>query len=280
VGVGQLKVEVDPSWRNRMIAGLLRGYKQAVRSGVHPYDKWKGAHWLLVSLVELGVTRTDRTAHAAAENVLRWIASPTQQKPKVITGRERRHASMEGNALAACCRLGMAEDPRVRTIAEVLLRSQWPDGGWNCDVNPAAHRSSFHESLAPMWGLVEFHNATGDRNALASAQRAGELLLSHHVFLSTTSGQPIHPEWTHIHWPHYWHYDFFQGLRAIAMLGRLADPRASQALTLLRSLRRSDGTWRTGGRRYWRLSGSSTVEVVDWGNAHEIVTPNALAMVQ
>ena len=168
MGVGQLKVEVDPSWRHRMIAGLLRGYKRAARSGVHPYDKWKGAHWRLVSLVELGVTRTDRTAHAAAED----------------------------------------------------------------------------------------------------------------VYLSRSSGQPIHPEWTHIHWPHYWHYDFFHGLRAIAMLGRLADPRASQALTLLRSLWRSDGTWRTAGRRYWRLRGGSTVELVDWGNAHEIVTPNALAMVQ
>ena len=187
---------------------------------------------------------------------------------------------MEGNALAVCCRLGMAEDPRVRKLVDVLLRSQWPDGGWNCDANPSAHRSSFHESLAPIWGLTEYNHTTGDQDALAAAHRAGELLLSHHVYVSSRTGEPIHPEWTHIHWPHYWHYDFFHGLRAIAMLGRLADPRASRALTLLRSLQRGDGTWRTGGRRYWRRGGSSLVEVVDWGDAHEIVTPNAAAMVQ
>ncbi len=266
--------KLDPSWRKSKIAALLSGQHADGGFGVHPYSKWTGSHWRLVSLVELGVPRTSWPARSAATDVLRWIAAPSE--PLVITGRERRHASMEGNALAVCCRLGMARDRRVRHLVEVLLRSTWPDGGWNCDRNEEATHSSFHETLAPIWGLVEYHRATGDRAALGAASAAGELLLRHRVYKSTRTGHAIQSEWLHIHWPHYWHYDFFHGLRAISMLGMISDPRAAGALEHLRSLRGPDGAWRAGGRRYWHRS----TEVVDWGDAHQVVTAVALAMLQ
>ncbi len=89
------------------------------------------------------------------------------------------------------------------------------------------------------------------------------------------TGEPIDPEWTKIHWPHYWHYDSFHGLGAVAMAGKLADPRAKDALDLLRSQHRPDGTWAANGRRHWRKQGSTGVEVVDWGDGHQMVTPIA-----
>jgi hypothetical protein len=261
------------AWRRSIIRGLMKGQLTDGGFGVHPYSKWKGAHWRLVSLVELGVPGRSRAARAAAKTVLDWIAAPSE--PVIIAGLERRHASMEGNALAVCSRLGISHSPRVSHLAEVLLRSQWPDGGWNCDRNPEAHRSSFHETLAPIWGLVEYHRASGDEHALGAARRAGELLLEHRLFRSR-KGTVIHSEWEHIHWPHYWHYDFFHGLRAVAMLGLLNDPRTEDAMELLMRRRRADGTWRVGGRRYW----SRDTEAVDWGDAHQVVTPAALAMLQ
>jgi hypothetical protein len=268
----------DAAWRRQMIADLLRGQRRDGGFGVHPYFKWTGAHWRLVSLVELGVPARNPACRAAAGHVLDWIATPSEAR--VIAGRERRHASMEGNALAVCCRLGLARNQRVRRLVDVLLRTQWPDGGWNCDVNPRAQRSSFHESLAPIWGLVEYHRATGDSDALGAAERAGELLLEHRLFRSKSTGEPIHPEWLRIHWPHYWHYDFFQGLRAIGWLKRLADPRAADAIALLRS-RRHLGSWRAGGHKYWQRPGAKThPEAVDWGDAHQVVTPAALAILQ
>ncbi|HYM67564.1 MAG TPA: hypothetical protein VEW68_09750 [Patescibacteria group bacterium] len=262
-----------------MIAGLLAGQRPDGSFGVHPYSKWKGAHWRLVSLVELGVPRSSPAARAAARTVLDWVA--TRSEPTVIRGLERRHASIEGNALYAACRLGMAKNRIVRRLVEVLLRSQWPDGGWNCRSDRDAHHSSFHESLAPIFGLAEFHRATGDAAALRAARRTGELLLEHRLYRSSTTGGVIDSEWRHIHWPHYWHYDFFHGLRALERLGLLNDPRAGEARELLASLRRGDGTWAAGGRRYWRRGGTGTgVEAVSWADAHEIVTPIALAMLQ
>jgi len=66
VGVGPLNLSLDPAWRKRMITGLLRGQRRDGGFGVHPYSKWTGAHWRLVSLVELGVPATDAKARAAA----------------------------------------------------------------------------------------------------------------------------------------------------------------------------------------------------------------------
>ena len=262
---------IDHDWRRSRIAALLAGQQPDGGFGVHPYSKWKGAHWRLVSLIELGVPRTSLEANRAADHVLGWIASPRWQEPSVIAGRERRHASMEGNALAVCSRLGKHRDKRVKSLVEVLLRSQWPDGGWNCDRHPEASHSSFHETLAPIWGLFEYHRETRNQRAWDAAQAAGELLLKHELFKSSRTGSPINSEWMHIHWPHYWHYDFFQGLRAVGMLGKAKDPRAEAARKHLDELRHSDGTWHASGRRYWR----PTTEVVDWGDAHQVITPAA-----
>src|SRR5512143_4185067 len=64
--------------------------------GVHPYKKWDGAHWRLVSLVELGIPVRDVRAHAAVEQVLKWLTGETHQsRIKTIDGRIRRCASQE-----------------------------------------------------------------------------------------------------------------------------------------------------------------------------------------
>jgi hypothetical protein len=48
------------------------------------------------------------------------------------------------------------------------------------DATATGRRSSFHESLAPAWGLHEYSQATSD----PTAKRAAELLLEHRLFRS------------------------------------------------------------------------------------------------
>ena len=261
--------------------------------GVHPYKKWDGAHWRLVSLVELGVTNDPR-ACAAADQVLMWLTSDEHRaRIRRINGRTRRCGSQEGNALAVCSRLGMTDDPRVQYLAQSLVEWQWDDGGWNCDVNPRAHHSSFYESLAPLWGLIEYHRVTQDESSLAAAERAAELFLRHRLFRSEGTGEVIDKEWLKLHYPLYYHYDILQALVILARAGKARDPRAQQALDIIKSKRQLDGTWRAEGF-YWKpkepCEGSqslrkvptSNVDVVGWGRRgpNEMITLNALRVLK
>ena len=91
--------------------------------GVHPYAKWMGAHWRLVSLTELGIPAGDGRMFAALETVLEWLGSDRHRSSiREIQGLTRRCASQEGNALAVACRAGIAHDPRVQALAADLIR--------------------------------------------------------------------------------------------------------------------------------------------------------------
>ncbi len=252
--------------------------------GVHPYKKWNGAHWRLVSLVELGIPANDPRVRAAADQVLGWLTSDEHRaRIKTIDGRTRRCGSQEGNALAVCSRLGLVDDARVRGLARDLIAWQWKDGGWNCDVTPSARHSSFYESLAPLWGLIEYHRATGDTDALGAANRAAELFLAHRLFRSSRTGKVINPNWLKLHYPLYWHYDILQALVILARLRPLDDPRMQEALDLIEAKRLPNGCWKAEAF-YWVPPGKrgANVDVVDWGRkgANEMITLNALRVLK
>lgn len=251
--------------------------------GVHPYGKWTGAHWRLVSLVELGIPPGEPRAIAAANSVLDWLTGDGHRKRiPTIAGKVRRCGSQEGNALAVCTRLGMANDPRVELLARSLVEWQWDDGGWNCDKHETAWRSSFNESLAPMWGLHEYATATGAQWARDAAERTSELFLEHRLFRALRTGDVIKESFVVAHYPPFWHYDFAHALLVLSRMGLHRDPRADDARELLASRQRKDGTW-TADKGWWRRPGTkgSNVEAVDWGKqANAMLTLNALRVLQ
>jgi hypothetical protein len=280
--------EADPPEAARVLEGskvraLLAGQRRDGGFGGHAYAKWGGAHWRLVSLVELGVPAGEPRCVAAADTVLAWLTGKGHRAGiRTIDGLTRRCGSQEGNALAVCCRLGLADDPRVRLLAESLVEWQWPDGGWNCDKKATGYRSSFNESLPPMWGLHEYWAATGETTAREAARRTAELLLEHRLFRALATGEPIHESFVTLHYPPFWHYDVLQALVVLARMGLARDPRAADGLELLQERRLSDGRWRPGGR-WWKPPGKpgSNVEVVDWGSGpSEPLTLNALRVLR
>jgi hypothetical protein len=210
----------------------------------HPYKKWWGTHWRLVELADLDTPVPPERVQRGVDQVVAWLLPTLDEIPcGSDEGRPRRHASMEGNAVYAFSRLGFADQPSTRRLVEALIVWQWPDGGWNCDRRRTASRSSFHESVTPALGLAAYARANGDGAARAAADRTADLLLHHQLFRSQRTGEPIHPSWTKLHYPPYWHYDVLQGLRLLHALDRLDDPRAGEALELLRRARRRDGTF-------------------------------------
>jgi len=254
-----------------------------------------------VSLVEMGIPQGHRAAVKATDLVLNWLLGEAHvhNVPK-ISGTYRRCASQEGNALAVCSRLGIALDARVKRLAESLVEWQWPDGGWNCDRREDATHSSFNESLSTLWGLVEYHHASGDELVAESMEKAAEFFLRHRLFRSCRTGEVRQPEtfhskvyrsihsFTELHYPLYWHYDILQALTILHRAGKLGDPRTQEAIDLVESKRGDDGQWRPEGY-YWSLKRKtraklavSNVEIVNWGRGgpNEFITLNALRVLK
>ncbi len=273
---------------------LLSGQRANGGFAVHWYRKWRGVHWRLVSAVELGVPAGNQVALKAANHDLSELSKSLEVEPaENIGGLWRVHASESGNAVGVCSRLGLADDPRVRQLAESLVEWQWPDGGWNCDRTKDARHSTFYHTLPTLWGLNEYLRATGDNDVRRAADKAAEFFLKHRLFKSCTGNGITNPEWVKLHYPLYWHYDILQALRVLSLAGKLGDPRTSEALDIVESKRSQDGTWRPEGY-YWRLGKAPivspfdhprtaefdqpSIEVVDWGRdgPNEMITLNAL----
>jgi hypothetical protein len=273
----------------RIVRALLED-----QPGTHPYSKWVGAHWRVVSLADLGAPPDLPGFREAFQPVLRWLTgrggTPKAAKGLVIEGLTRHCSSQEGNALFVGVHLGLADDPRLRVLAEALQGWQWPDGGWNCDRHADAHHSSVNETFPALRGLSAFAAQASDRGvaraARDAADRTAEFLLQHRVAYSHTTGAPMHKVVVRLQYPPYWHYDVLAGLRALVESGHIGDPRTSDALDLLESKRRGDGSWAADHAHYGRPgTAASLVEVVDWApgrgsRPHEALTLSALLVLK
>lgn len=265
--------------------------------GLHPYAKWRGSHWALLSLAAVGYPPGDPALNPLRDAVLdTWLAPRFMNDQDVarvtapgialavprVRGRSRRCGSQQGGALLAIVRLGI-DDGRAGTLADRLRDWQWPDGGWNCDRKPETTMSSVNETLLPMRGLAAYADAADDTTARRAATAAAEVLLTRRVAWRRTSGEPITPAVMKLHYPVYWHYDVLAGLVGLTELGLIHDRRCDDALDHLESRRRQDGGWGSG-ERYWRVADEGAhAESVSWGSSsargmNEWVTCDALAV--
>jgi hypothetical protein len=275
-----LQDEIRTSNRAR---ALLAGH-DAVRPDV--YAKWQGAHWVLLSLADLGFPPGAPEVEPLVEAVLgTWLAPSYQTTVEVakvngrawrsgvpvIQGRARRCGSQHGGALLALVRLGFL-DERADRLAELLMQWQWPDGGWNCDKDPTTTMSSVYETLLPMRGLAAWAAARASEDAAAASRRAAGVLLDRRLAFHRATGEPIRTEWLVLHHPLYWHYDILAGLIGLHETGMLDDPACASALDLLLSKRiapargQGDGGWAAGARFYKSVGELKRyAEHVDWG---------------
>jgi hypothetical protein len=249
---------------------------------LHPYAKWRGAHWVLACLADLGYPPGDTSLQPLMEQVYVWLLGRQHtQSIKTIAGLVRRCASMEGNALYASLCLGLA-DARSDELAARLMSWQWPDGGWNCDKHRLAHNSSYHETLIPMRALIRYAEVSGDQRARTVAEQAAEIFLKRSLFKRQRDGQLISEDFIKLYYPYYWHYSTLFGLKVMAEGGWIGDTRCGEALELLESKRLADGGF-PAEVKYYRLAPSAKTgrSLVSWGPSgnkrmNEFVTVDAL----
>lgn len=281
-------VRVDRLLKNRDSNGHIK-------PAMHAYKKWSGAHWVLATLADIGYPH-DKSLKPVIDQVMNtwldpvYLESMVMKKSipcwedravPVINGRARRCGSQQGNALYSTLTLGFI-DERTDKLAELLMKWQWPDGGWNCDRRPGASHSSFWESIIPLRALSLYAGIAGSKKAKAAAKRAAELFLKKKLYKKQSDGQVMNPQFMKLHYPLYWRYDILHGLKIMAETGFIRDKRCNDALDLLEDRRLADGGWPVEARFYQsrdpKLGG---YDRVDWGKvdrktSNEWVTVDAL----
>ncbi len=293
----------DEISRSPRVRALLSRRDQLGRPGTARavYYKWQGAHWVLASLADIGYPEGDETLYPMRDRILEFWLKPSyfreftarteaeayrHEGVPVMEGRYRRCASQQGNPLYFLTILGIA-DERADSLVERLLHWQWPDGGWNCDRHPSADTSSFMETRLPMLGLEAYARTHKSAALREAVERASEVFLQRRLFKRASDGRVIHPDFASLHYPLYWRYDYLGGLKAMAGIGRIRDPRCADALDLLESRRLPDGGW-PAEKRHYKVrprTMEANADYVDWGGTsrtrmNEWVTVDALAVLR
>jgi hypothetical protein len=140
--------------------------------------------------------------------------------------------------------LGTYFDQDMGGVVTRLLGEQLEDGGWNCDAENGSVRSSFNTTINVLEGLLAYERATGGSADVALARRKGEeYLLERKLLRRKSTGEVVNPKWLEFSFPNRWHYDVLRALEYFRSVGDAPDPRMQEAIELLRSKQRSDGTW-------------------------------------
>ena len=151
-----------------------------------------------------------------------WMPDRLKRIPQ-INGKYRRCALQEASVVFIAIKLDLMDD-RIHQLVHLLLKWQWPDGGWNCDKNPTASHSSFYETWLPLRALHAYAQRFCDDRAQRAAEHAAEIFLSRKLYKRKEDGTVMEKGFTQLAFPPYWHYDILAGLRVMGEIGKLKRP--------------------------------------------------------
>ena len=213
-----------------------------------PNHRWRGAHWVLYMLADLGSAPRDKSLWALRDQACEWLLNPARPEP--ISG------AIEGNALYYLLFLEI-DDGRTDALAQRLAVSLPKALG----RSPAA----FGQALTALRGLALHARLRADHTSGDAAARLADHLLAHHLY-QKPDGRPLSADCALLHYPCYEHCDFLFALKVMVEAGHLADVRCHAALDLLKSKQLADGTF-PAERKHYRVGRSSKGDdsLVDWG---------------
>ena len=202
------------------------------------WPRTDGTYWCLAVLADLGMVREDERISNAVEHMLRiHLAADGGFSP---WGRAKpSHFCSTGIVVRTLLRLGYADDPRTWGGIAWLLVAQLEDGGWDCHSPPESTLDAWEAMAA--FAAIPTKRRTGEvREAI---RRGAGFYLSRGLLHEGAR----YPRWSELHYPwHYW-YDVLVGLDFMTAFGCGSDPRAREALDLVRSKRLPDGRWALDG---------------------------------
>jgi hypothetical protein len=200
------------------------------------FDAWTATAYVLLDLVHLGLDPACEQARIAVglvRDTSRWEATDTpffsgETEPCI-------------NGMTVC--IGAHFGPSVDGVVERLLADQLPDGGWNCWAEYGATVSSFHSTMSVLEGLLAWQHSGRDDPRVEESRSRGEVyLLDRRLYRRLSTGTVADPRFTMFSYPTRWYYDVLRALDHLRAAGR-RDPRASEAIAILRDKRGEDGRW-------------------------------------
>ncbi len=137
------------------------------------------------------------------------------------------------------------KDKRLADVAKHLLDMQMDDGGWNCRRPYGATHSSFHTTLIVLESFREYLQRFEEhrKEILQARDRAIEFLLQHRLYKSHRTGRIVKPQMTQFCFPPRWKYDVMAVLDYLRSENVPKDERMQDAIDLVKSKRKKDGTW-------------------------------------
>jgi hypothetical protein len=198
---------------------------------------WTATAYSLVALSEFGVDpHTERVRRAVAQvrEHCRWEHA----------GQPFFSGEVEPCINGMVVVLGVYFEQDVEAVVARLLGEQLEDGGWNCEAENGSVRSSFHTTIRVLEGLLAHERATGgSAESIAARRRGEEYLLERKLFRRKSTGAVVDTAYLQFSFPTRWYYDVLRGLEYFRTAGDPPDPRAEEAIGLVRSKRQPDGTW-------------------------------------
>ncbi|WP_297081128.1 hypothetical protein [uncultured Demequina sp.] len=198
---------------------------------------WTATFPVLMLLRDLGAVPTDPVLASALETIETSVLWEEGGQP-FFDGEVE--PCINGRVVGLCAWAGRDGRPLV----DRLLSEQLPDGGWNCEVERGATVSSFDTTINVLEGLAAYRDVTPSPARIDEAMRAGEeYLLTRGLFRRLSTGDVVDPAYLELSYPPQWHYDVLRALDYLRAVGRAPDPRAAEAIDVLRSKRLPDGRW-------------------------------------
>jgi hypothetical protein len=242
-------------WEAERRRTLTEGWGAAflgAMGGDHKWSpgRWTDTVWTLLLVMDCGLPADHpRLREAARQFIDTNLTSDRAASEKWLLTR------MDLCHLGFWLRIGsyfLGADPRLRQVADFVLRVQMDDGGWNCQIRnyPERKHSSFNTTFNVLEGLREGVTAgnVDPEGFPAYEARALEFTLMHKMYRSHRTGEVIQERFTHLTYPSHWHYNVLRGLDYMRSTPQIADPRLDDPLALLNSQRKDNGRWVTEKR--------------------------------
>lgn len=210
-----------------------------------PEGRWTGTVWTFLTVMDCGLPPDHPQLQTAARQFIDRMLPPERafNADWLMTRIDLCH-------LGFWLRIGsyfLGSDTRMTDLAEIILKAQMPDGGWNCRKRnyPKTNHSSFHTTFNILEGLSQANrtNIISKKVFRDSEARALEFMLAHHMYRSDRTGEVVDERFLHLAFPSHWHYTILRGLDYMRNCDEIHDKRLDDPIAQIVRRQNDKGRW-------------------------------------